>query len=113
MDTLPASWAAFCVLALIVGARHGLDADHLATIDSLTRYNCRDDPRRGRLAGLCFSLGHGAVVVCVALIAALLAGRWTAPHWLDAGASLVSMAVLFSLAWVNLRALWHAAPNAS
>src|SRR5947207_12589902 len=83
MDTVPANWAAFCVFALIVGARHGLDGDHLATIDSLTRYNGRDDPRLGRLAGLCFSLGHGAVVVCVALIAAMLAGRWTTPHWLD------------------------------
>ena len=49
--------------------RHGFDADHLATIDGLTRYNARANPRLARMAGALFSLGHGVVVLLVALVA--------------------------------------------
>ncbi len=45
MDELPATWTALCMLAFVLGARHGFDADHLATIDGLTRYNARTNPR--------------------------------------------------------------------
>ena len=79
MDQLPTTWAALCALAFVLGAKHGFDADHLATIDGLTRYNARTNPRLARFCGALFSLGHGAVVMLVALAAGALASRWQAP----------------------------------
>ena len=37
MHDLPADWGALCALVFLLGMRHGLDADHLAAIDGLTR----------------------------------------------------------------------------
>ena len=59
MDQLPATWTALCVLGFVLGARHGFDADHLATIDVLTRYNARTNPALARFCGALFSLAHG------------------------------------------------------
>jgi high-affinity nickel-transport protein len=56
MDQLPATWTALCALAFVLGARHGFDADHLATIDGLTRYNARTNPALARFCGALFSL---------------------------------------------------------
>jgi high-affinity nickel-transport protein len=67
----------------VLGVKHGFDADHLATIDGLTRYNARARPRMARFCGSLFSLGHGAVVVAIALAVSLLSGGWSAPEWLE------------------------------
>ena len=55
MNSLPATWIALCALAFVLGLKHGFDADHLATIDGLTRYNARANPRLNctHSAGLC------------------------------------------------------------
>lgn len=105
MDQLPTTWAALCAFAFVLGARHGFDADHLATIDGLTRYNARTSPRLARLCGTLFSLGHGAVVIGVALAAGALASRWHAPGWLEVTGAAVSILFLFGLAFLNLRAV--------
>ena len=70
METLPSSWTALCALAFVLGVKHGFDADHLATVDGITRCNCTLRPRLARYAGVLFSLGHGAVVVAIAAAAA-------------------------------------------
>ena len=73
METLHESVYPLFVLAFVLGLRHGMDPDHLATIDGLTRFNAAAGRMRlARLCGFLFSLGHGAVV-CVA---ALVAGVW-------------------------------------
>jgi len=105
MDQLPTTWAALCALAFVLGAKHGFDADHLATIDGLTRYNARSNPRLARFCGTLFSLGHGAVVLLVALAAGSLASRWHAPGWLELTGVAVSIVFLFGLAFLNLRAV--------
>ncbi|HZQ62504.1 MAG TPA: nickel transporter [Casimicrobiaceae bacterium] len=105
MDHLPASWTALCLLAFILGTRHGLDADHLATIDGLTRYNARSNPRLARRAGALFSLGHGSVVLLVALLAATVYRGWRTPDWLETTGAAVSVAFLFGLAAINVRAV--------
>lgn len=105
MDQLPATWTALCVLAFVLGCKHGLDADHLATIDGLTRCNARSNPRLARRAGALFSLGHGAVVLLVALAASSLTRAWVTPAWLEATGIAVSIAFLFGLAFLNLRAV--------
>lgn len=112
MDTLPATWTALCVLAFGLGMKHGFDADHLATIDGLTRYNARTNPRLARLAGSLFSLGHGTVVLLVALAAGSLSSVWHTPAWLEITGAGVSIVFLFGLAFLNIRAVLIADPNA-
>jgi high-affinity nickel-transport protein len=112
MDALPATWTALCALAFVLGLKHGFDADHLATIDGLTRYNSRANPGLARVAGALFSLGHGAVVLLVALVAGSLSAGWRTPGWLEISGAAVSVFFLFGLAFVNVRAVLTAAPNA-
>ncbi|MEO8675102.1 MAG: nickel transporter [Casimicrobiaceae bacterium] len=112
MEPLPATWLALCALALVLGIRHGFDADHLATIDGLTRYNARANPRLSRSVGALFSLGHGVVVIFVALIAGSLATGWQTPAWLEITGASVSVVFLFGLAFLNVRAVLTADPRA-
>ena len=111
MDHLPTTWAALCALAFVLGAKHGFDADHLATIDGLTRYNARTNPRLARLCGALFSLGHGAIVLLVALAAGALASRWQAPGWLELTGVSISILFLFGLAFLNLHAVLTTHPH--
>ena len=110
MPTLPTDWSALCALVFLLGMRHGFDADHLATIDGLTRLNTLQRKPFARYCGLLFSLGHGAVVMAIAAGVGLASERWDAPAWLDAFADgltnglagdLAGKAVLFLR-----RALW-------
>jgi len=112
MNALPATWTALCALAFLLGLKHGFDADHLATIDGLTRYNARANPSLARVAGTLFSLGHGVVVLLVALIAGTLSAGWQTPGWLEATGAAVSVFFLFGLAFVNVHAVLTTAPNA-
>ncbi|MDQ6621539.1 MAG: nickel transporter [Pseudomonadota bacterium] len=111
LHELPASWAGLCAVALLLGLRHGLDADHLATVDGLTRYNAQANPQLAGRAGALFALGHGAVVVIVALLASTLARQWQTPAWLETTGTTVSIAFLFGLAFLNLRAVVCARPG--
>lgn len=112
MDALPATWTALCAFAFVLGLKHGFDADHLATIDGLTRYNARANPALARVAGALFSLGHGVVVVLVAFVAGTLAAGWQTPGWLEVTGSTVSVLFLFGLAFVNVHAVLTTAPDA-
>ena len=81
-----------------------------ATIDGLTRYNARHNPALSRLCGVLFSLGHGAVVVCIALAVSTVAGTWAVPEWLDALGAWVSIVFLAGLGIINLRAVLFQGP---
>ena len=48
MDSLPSDGFALAALVFVLGMKHGFDADHLATIDGLTRYNARRNPALAR-----------------------------------------------------------------
>lgn len=107
MDTslLPHDLLGLCAVVLLLGLRHGFDADHLATIDALTRHHLgRDDPR-ARWVGALFSLGHGAVVIAVALAIPQLATRWHVPPWLTAFGAWISIVTLVLLALLNVASL--------
>jgi high-affinity nickel-transport protein len=97
---------AVSVLAFVLGVRHGLDADHLATIDGLARRNAARNPLLARFAGTLFSLGHGIVVMLVALAASLATTQWRTPGWLEVSGTVVSVAFLLGLAFLNLHAVW-------
>src|SRR6185437_4552867 len=94
-----------CALAVALGARHGLDADHLAAIDAIARHNAARRPWLARATGALFSVGHGSIVAAVMCAATQMHGRWQTPHWLEASGSAISMVALLSLAFLNLRAL--------
>ena len=89
--------------------KHGFDADHLAAIDGLTRHNARARSQLARLAGALFSLGHGVVVVGVALGvalgASLAAQAWQAPAWLQAFGAWLSIGLLTGIAALNIAAV--------
>ncbi len=102
---LPNDWIALLALVFILGAKHGLDADHLATIDGLTRYNLRIAPRRARWCGSLFSVGHGAVVMLIAFGVGVASTAWQVPEWMEDLGTWISIAFLTLLGVLNLRAV--------
>jgi nickel/cobalt transporter (NiCoT) family protein len=108
---LPREWSALCALVFVLGMKHGFDADHLATIDGLTRFNARTRPRLARMCGMLFSLGHGVVVVAIALAVSLVAAHWRAPQWLETSGAAISVLFLTLLGLANLHAVLTAAPD--
>ena len=108
---LPNDLLAIAIVALLLGMKHGFDADHLATIDGLARFNARANPRLARLAGVLFSLGHGAVVLAISLAVATVASNWRVPGWLEAFGAWLSIAFLLVLGLANLSAVARAQPH--
>lgn len=94
--------AAITLSMLLLGMRHGFDADHLAAIDALTRLNLRKRPRVSRWTGSLFSLGHGAVVIGVIGAMQSIGAAWQAPTWLDRFGTWVSIGLLAGLGFANL-----------
>jgi high-affinity nickel-transport protein len=90
-------------LALVLGLRHGLDADHLCAIDGLTRWNLMRERGCARFCGALFSAGHGAVILTAALLLAGLVHHWNPPGWLAPLGAAVSATVLIVLSTLNFR----------
>lgn len=111
METLPNDWLSLLILTFVLGMKHGFDADHLATIDGLTRYNARSRPGLARYSGTLFSLGHGAVVLVIALGVSALAGQWEVPEWFGTLGAVISIAFLVALGSLNLAAVLAAEPH--
>lgn len=100
-----------CLAVLLLGLRHGFDADHLAAIDGLTRLQARAGRPLARWCGALFSLGHGAVVIIVGQAVAWFSRQWQVPGWLEPAGSWCSIAVLLWLGVLNLRAVMAAGPG--
>ncbi len=111
MHELPTEWTALCSLVFLLGLKHGFDADHLATIDGLTRYNARSGRYFARYCGALFSLGHGAIVVVIAIAVGAASDRWDAPEWLEQFGAWTSIAFLTLIGIVNLHAVLSASPG--
>jgi nickel/cobalt transporter (NiCoT) family protein len=112
MSDLPTDFSALCAVVFLLGMRHGLDADHLAAIDGLTRMSSRRREPWARYCGALFSVGHGIVVISIAAFAGLLGARWAPPGWFETLGAWISIGFLAALGIVNLRALVRAAPDA-
>jgi len=103
------------LLAYGFGLRHAVDADHIASIDNVTRKFIQMG-RQPLLTGFWFAIGHSLIVVLAALGTALLSqamqSRFEA--WRDVGSiagTLISAGFLFALAITNfivLRGAWRA-----
>jgi high-affinity nickel-transport protein len=111
MHDLPTEWTALCALVFLLGLKHGFDADHLATIDGLTRFNARHRRSFARYCGALFSLGHGVVVVAIAVAVGLASEKWSAPAWLELSGAWISIGFLTVLGIVNLAAVLAAGPD--
>jgi len=105
METLPTHWLALVGVVFMLGLKHGVDPDHLAAIDGLTRFNAGRRPLLSRWSGLLFSAGHGLVVTTVAIVVATLAATWNTPQWLEATGTWISIGFLTLLGVVNLLAV--------
>src|SRR5262245_59050691 len=105
MANLPNDWISLVMLVFTLGLKHGMDADHLTTIDGLTRFNIRDNKNIARFCGFFFSLGHGAVVMMVALIIGTFATHWEVPQIVEDLGAWISIGFLTFLGLINLRAV--------
>ena len=108
---LPNDLVALGLVVFLLGLKHGFDADHLATIDGLTRFNAQQRPRLARYCGALFSLGHGVIVIATALLVSTLARQWQTPEWLETFGVWVSLGFLFALGLLNVRAVLVAPPH--
>jgi high-affinity nickel-transport protein len=111
MAPLPTDFNALAAVVFLLGMRHGFDADHLATIDGLTRIGRRAASPHARYTGALFSLGHGAVVVAIAIGVGAVTARGPVPGWLEASGAWISLGFLTLLGVVNLRAVLRAQPD--
>jgi high-affinity nickel-transport protein len=102
VETLPTHWLSLVAVVFLLGLKHGLDPDHLAAIDGLTRFNAANRPRLSRWSGLLFSAGHGLVVTAIAVVVATVASEWRAPAWLENTGAWISIAFLTILGVANL-----------
>lgn len=92
-------------LLIALGFRHGMDPDHIAAVDGLTRMRYKAHAYwSAQLAGFQFACGHSLTI----LLATLLF-YWQGvqvPAWLDDIGLWVSTAFLLWLAAANLRQCW-------
>lgn len=112
METIHGSIYPLILLTFVLGMKHGMDADHLATIDGLTRFNAAAGRcRLARVCGLLFSIGHGCVVCVVAAVTSALFQQGTIPAWLNGVGTWVSAFFLLLLGALNLYAVFSTPPH--
>lgn len=97
------------LLAFTLGLRHGVDADHIAAVDNVTR-KLMQDGKRPVGVGLFFSLGHSTVVFVVTFVLAITATLITTavPGLANLGGLIgtsVSALFLYAIGFINLLVL--------
>jgi high-affinity nickel-transport protein len=97
------------LLAFTFGLRHGVDADHIAAIDNVTR-KLMQDGKRPVAVGFFFSLGHSSVVVLLSVVVAIAAAlvQTSLPQWKEVGGlvgTFVSATFLYLIGFINLLVL--------
>jgi nickel/cobalt transporter (NiCoT) family protein len=102
------------LLAYVLGLRHAVDADHIATIDNVVR-KLMQEGKRPLAVGLFFSLGHSlSIALAVAGIAAAafaLQGRFaefkSVGSIIGTGASAFFLLTIAAINLVILRGVWR------
>src|SRR4051812_22338244 len=95
------------LLAFTFGLRHGVDPDHIAAIDNVTR-KLMQEGKRPLAVGLWFALGHSTIIIVAApLVAFAAANLADGPFksWRDVGGVIstgISAGFLFLIAIFNL-----------
>lgn len=104
------SGTAILFIALTLGMRHGLDLDHLAIIDAITR-RLPSTHTLYRLVGFLFSLGHGLVVIFFSILINLFVKHLLLPVWLNNLMFSVSIIFLILFGSLNLYSLFKRNKN--
>lgn len=91
-------------LVLVLGMRHGLDPDHIFTIDAITR-NLRSKICIAKLVGLLFSMGHGSIVILLSILVAIGIKNTYTPVWLENFGNFISAFFLMLFGIINLVSL--------
>ena len=102
MTSLPKEWLALLGVSYTLGLKHGMDPDHHPIIDGITRAKAAQNERLARWTGFLFSVGHGCVVILVAIGISLISRNWQAPEWLDSIGAGISIGFLYALGILNL-----------
>ena len=97
--------AALILVSFMLGMRHGLDLDHLAIIDAMTR-KLPLNHRLLRYVGFLFSLGHGVVVILFCILINVFVKGVTLPVWLNNAMLLLSIIFLIIFGLINISSLF-------
>ncbi len=100
MDTF-SSFFMLAAMAFVLGLRHGLDLDHLAIIDSISR-TVKDNTSLSKWVGFFFSLGHGMVVIILSLIIGNGLIQTNFPQWLESLGKWISIIFLLLFGLITL-----------
>ena len=92
-------------LALGFGLRHGLDADHLAAIDGMTRLSLIRQQPFAPYCGALFSAGHGTAVLLATSMLVRLSPLQVLPAWLEPTGKILSAGILLLVGVWNLLSL--------
>ena len=93
---------ALFLLVFALGLRHALDADHLACIDGLTRYNCQMKTPIAKWIGTLFSLGHGLIVTSMAVIINTVSRYFNLPPIVDVIGTWITIVILLLIGTLNV-----------
>lgn len=96
------AWLPLCATVFALGIRHGLDADHVAAIDGLTRFNREARPQLAHWCGALFAAGHGGVLVLFAVAVGTSAAHAVVPAWAEDLGAWISIGFLLALGLLNL-----------
>ncbi len=96
------------LLAYTLGLRHGVDADHIAAVDNVTRKLMQEN-KRPVAVGFFFSLGHSTIVFLLSLVVVIVASVIENVDSLkDIGGvigTLVSAFFLYAIGFINFLVL--------
>lgn len=98
----PFSLIWFGITGFLLGLRHGLDADHLAMIDNITR-KLGSESRENSFVGTFFAAGHSVTVTAMALVVITLANAFL-PYeaFLQILGVGISAGLLYVIAFINI-----------
>jgi high-affinity nickel-transport protein len=106
---MSSEWTLFSGMALmlVLGLRHGLDADHIACIDGLTWQALGRESQRHQAVwiGTLFALGHGLLVTLIAAGVSLLSHAVTVPKSVGLVFDWIPTTLLVLVGTMNLRLL--------
>lgn len=91
---------ALFTIVLLLGMRHGLDLDHLAAIDAMTR-NVYERKKLAKMVGFLFSIGHGSIVIIMSMIVGLSMSLLALPSSLYSFMQWLSIIFLLLFSLVN------------
>ena len=102
MDLNTTSLLATSGLLLALGFRHGLDPDHIAVVDGMTRLRHNGSAYwKARLTGFQFAAGHSLTILLATFVFYMYGIQL--PEWLDAVGLWISTFFLLWLAYRNLK----------